>query len=269
MRQSHVLCSALLVVAGCAVEGDPGVAGAEGPAGPAGPKGDQGEVGPQGPAGAAGAVGAAGPMGPQGDVGPQGPVGPAGPAGPQGLRGLTGLQGSIGPQGVPGVQGPVGPVGPAGVAGPAGPAGPAGASAIRGYVTKSWANQSNHGTGNWSNVPESQLNLVTSGGPLLIGMGLSLVNGSHSACRPLIDGQWAATYAGEQDPGTPYWPAGLIYTSGVWDKWSETRLYVGVPAGPHTFLIQCVTDSGTMQVNNNSNVRSHWYILELSPPPPA
>ena len=166
--------------------------------------------------------------------------------------------GEPGPQGP---EGPAGPQGPAGEQGPEGPAGPAGSTLV---FTKRWTTASSHPCCSWTTASASQMTATTQGGALLIEMDLSLNGGSHGTCRPVIDGQWAATFNGEPDPGGPFWPEGLIATGccgGGWRKWSSSRVYVNVPAGPHTFAVQCATDGGTMQMSGGPS--SSWHVFEV------
>ena len=274
MERSHVLFCVLLVpLAACPADGEPGLEGTPGP------RGLPGEVGPAGPQGPAGAQGLTGPQGPAGPAGPMGPagaagaIGPQGVAGPQGLRGLTGMQGALGPQGIPGqpgMQGPVGPAGPAGPEGVPGPEGPPGADAMRGYASRTWEAGTNIPCCGWNTIAPSTIVMTTGGGPLMISMSISLSGGSHGTCRPIVDGVWAATFEGEVDPNTPHWPEGLTAVGccgGGWRRWDKTRIYAGIPAGQHTFAIQCATDGGTMSASTGS-VRSSWSVLELAAPPP-
>ncbi|HEX6163573.1 MAG TPA: hypothetical protein VFZ31_09415 [Vicinamibacterales bacterium] len=167
-----------------------------------------------------------------------------------------------------GTPGPTGPAGEAGAEGPAGPtgatgpAGPAGSTLV---FSRKWTEPSSHPCCNWSTAPSSVTQGVTEGGPLLIQMDLSLVNGSHGTCRPIIDGQWAGDFAGEPKPGeSPFWPEGLTAVGccgGGWRKWSTSRVYSNIPAGPHTFAIQCATDGGTMSMSGGPS--SSWHVFEI------
>ncbi len=216
--------------------------GAQGPAGPAGPQGPQG---PQGPAGADGATGAQGPIGPTGPQGPQGPAGADGTTGPQGPTGATG------------------------------PQGPSGFGRL--VLNQSWSlgtavSAVGTGEGRWKNVLLSVLNPVeytVNGGPLLINMNIVLTGGSTATCRPMIDDLWAGDYSGlVKSPNDPFWTEGNIAVGGLGGShsWSTTRIYTGIPAGNHTFEIQCATDSGVLQVNQTSGssvTYSYWSVIEL------
>jgi hypothetical protein len=229
-------------------QGPAGAQGVQGPAGPAGPQGPQGLQGPQGERGlqgergvdgATGATGAQGPQGERGLQGERGADGAAGAAGPQGERGLQGEQGAQGEQGERGLNGLDGSQG---IQGPAGPAGPAGAgvrrqhSWIGGFIV--------HPTLTWVTVTPSEVTFTSEGGPLLIIADLS-VNAAVAqtfSCRPIIDGQWAGVYGGY--PFAPTWTEGTLTTfPGAWSMWAKTRLYTGVPAGTHTFAMQCLKEA--------------------------
>jgi len=119
----------LLLVAGCAADGqdgEPGEPGDSGAVGEPGPAGEQGPPGPQGEPGPAGERGPAGEQGPEGAPGSRGEPGPAGEAGEPGPSGERGPQGEPGPAGPRGEQGPAGERGPTGPQGAPGDAGPAG-----------------------------------------------------------------------------------------------------------------------------------------------
>jgi hypothetical protein len=208
-----------------------------------------------------------GPMGGlQGPVGPMGPAGPTGPAGATGAPGATGAMGPVGPQGPVGATGPVGPTGPAGNPGAVGPTGAQGPSGIVGSGQVSWANGPSIAAGAWVNLPQSTINFTSLGGPLMITVDIYLINGSHATCRPVIDGQWAGTYGGLVNSGDPFWQEGLTYSAGnVWHPWNKTRMYPGVPAGPHQLQVQCATDSGTLLVCGAASVACSVSYFELKP----
>lgn len=100
----------------------------------------------------------------------------------------------------------------------------------------------------WTTLTGSSSSLKTSGGPLEIELSIPLVGGSHSTCRPTIDGKWAGFY--ESLPETYIWHEGLDntgYGSGTVRRlWNRTRVYKNIPAGTHTLAVQCRTDSGTL-----------------------
>ncbi len=185
----------------------------------------------------------AGIPGPQGPTGPAGPAGPAGPEGPQGPKGDTGATG------------PEGPAGPAGV----------GAGLVFNQV---WSSVTSVPAFGWNTLPGSSTIGTTQGGPLMISMDVIMRFGSHATCRPTVDGAWAGDYLPEPKyAGDPYWTEGLMAV-GVSDpnfkRWVSTRVYLAVPAGPHTFAIQCATDQGTLEVGIGGNQGwSHWSAIEL------
>jgi hypothetical protein len=97
--------------------------------------GPQGATGLSGQAGSAGPTGATGPAGRQGDAGPGGPTGSGGPAG---TTGSAGRQGDAGPAG------PTGSAGATGATGPAGSGG-SGVKSIGGLVTAGGTLSQGHG----------------------------------------------------------------------------------------------------------------------------
>ena len=120
-------------------------------------------------------------------------------------------------------------------------------------------------SGAWHQVPASAIaGTMTHGGPLLINMNINLNGGSHSTCRPLVDGQWAGSFAGyPQAPGGVFWTEGLLGTGdGYWHQWNSARIYRSIPAGLHTFSIECATDGGTLTVGTG-NVFSNWNAVEM------
>jgi len=142
-----------LLIARVGSPGSGGLVGPQGSPGKPGPPGLQGPVGTpglpsaDGEPGTQGGPGVQGPAGPQGEAGLQGETGPQGESGPQGDIGPAG---PAGPQGEPGQQGEAGPQGPTGETGPQGPSG-----------TQLWA-------------------VVSSGGTLIRGSGVSGVSAPSS-----------------------------------------------------------------------------------------
>lgn len=209
-------------------------------------------VGAQGPPGPAGPTG---PAGPQGLQGPKGDTGATGATGPQGLKGDTGATGSQGPQGLQGADGATGPQGPMGLQGPAGPPGSV-------LVThKTWRNTTTVGCCSWMTLFGTATTANTSGGALLISLNVYMLGGNaNAACRPVVDGIWAGTY-GALD--SPFWMEGLTHlTTSDWKPWTTTRLYPGIPAGTHSFAVQCLVDSGIMTVSDTS-IPSSMVVVEV------
>lgn len=202
--------------------------------GVAGPKGDQGVAGVAGPVGPAGATG------PKGDVGPAGPVGPAGasvanvtcPSG-QYLRGFDGSGGPL-------------CAGAADVA-----AAPSLVSRLGNVATRIGSTAYYY---EWENTPGMAIPFVSAGGPVHIIPSISLLGGSHSTCRPMIDGLPAGLFDGEDT--SHIWQDGLTYAYSRWQLWNSGRAYPNVPPGRHLVTMQCKEDStsaGTT-VNGNSAV---------------
>lgn len=214
-----------------------------------------------------------------------GAMGPPGPAGADGAQGMAGPTGPVGPQGIPGpvvvveaadggtlsvdggvviVAGPAGAQGPAGANGQPGAAGPSG---IVNRAQRTWVNGSTQAAGAWVTIPNSAITLTTTGGDVLVQMAIALNGGSHASCRTIVDGLWAGSYGGLASAGDPFWQEGLqcvgACAGGNWQRWSATRLYPGIPAGQHTFQIQCVSDSGTLGVCSAGSIACYWSILEL------
>ena len=121
---------------------------------------------------------------------------------------------------------------------------------------------------NFTTLGGSPLVGTTNGGMLMIQMNISMTGGSHSSCAPFVDNVWAGSFLPlpSTAPTTvaPSWREGLMQTAGfAWHQWSPTRVYPSVPAGTHTFDVRCVTDSGTLQVNNSSGIFSYFSVMEL------
>lgn len=162
----------------------------------------------------------------------------------------------------------MGPPGPDGPRGPEGPAGPAGAPGATFILQHSWVDQTLVACCLFRPLVNVRLPFTSTGGPLMIFMNVVMTGGGHSSCQPMIDGTWAGQSGGfPSPPGSavaPSWREGLIQTSGGGSRlWTPTRVYPNVPAGDHTFELQCATDMGTMSVNNNGSVVSSLSILEL------
>ncbi|MBS2032549.1 MAG: hypothetical protein JST54_32045 [Deltaproteobacteria bacterium] len=127
---------------------------------------------------------------------------------------------------------------------------------------------SNGGTGggSWVTVANSSITATTRGGPLQIFTNISLngATGSHTTCQPIVDGSWAGSYSGMTNFGDPFWKEGLVYTGdGTWHVWSSSRVYTGIPAGSHTFAVQCATNTGTAGYCNAGSVGCSLTIVEL------
>jgi len=133
---------------------------------------------------------------------------------------------------------------------------------------KSWSTQSSAEAGLWWPVPGSRIqSITTAGGPLLISMSVYVAGGGHATCRPVIDGRWAGDFALlSKSADDPFWTEGLVAVGvlgNAFQAWSKTRVYFGVPAGTHTFMIQCATDDGTLTIGSDPQVRSSWSVIEL------
>ena len=158
----------------------------------AGPTGSSG-FGTTGSTGPTGSTGAQGEPGVDADTGATGPTGETGATGPTGETGATGPTGYTGPQGQAGADADTGATGPPGLTGPTGAPG-SGADASQ-----------------WSTFPAvsdvllNNYNLYTSGGSLIVGIGLSGATGSGQVFTPFI-----TSYA---DPTAP--PLGIRGVRGL------------------------------------------------------
>lgn len=184
------------------------------------------------------------------------------------VLGAVGVEGPRGPVGATGPQGEVGPDGPPGPTGPQGPIGVSGPPGTTVVIDQRWSSASDHPCcGAFHTASGSRAAATTQGGALLILMDLSLNGGSHSVCRPVIDDVWAGDFSGQaKPPSDVYWVEGLMATGccgGGWRKWTTSRLYTGVPAGTHTFAVQCATDGSLLRVNDGYSVFSSWTVLEV------
>ena len=124
----------------------------------------------------------------------------------------------------------------------------------------------------WWAVAGSDFSGSTTGGPLMVNMGISLMGGNNATCALFVDSLWAGEYGGlpkGPTPNAPWWREGLMHmfiagTSGDWRQWAPTRVYPGVPAGTHDFQVRCATDLLTLQVNNaGGSIQSYISVIEL------
>jgi hypothetical protein len=114
----------------------------------------------------------------------------------------------------------------------------------------------------------SSFQATTNGGPIFIQMNISMMGGAHATCAPFIDDVWAGSFlplaSTRPTTSAPSWREGLMQTSMVaWQQWSPTRVYPGVPAGPHTFDVRCAIEAGLLQVNNSAGIASYMSVIEL------
>ncbi len=133
---------------------------------------------------------------------------------------------------------------------------------VKVYQVASIPNQTLGSTNQFANVTGLSLKFVAQGGPVRIALSIPMTGGSHSSCRPLIDG----VPAGKDDIDvlTYTWQEGLQYLASWWNVWNRTRVYTKVPAGPHTLTVQCVTDSAPSNVTN-SRVSAHAAVWAYKP----
>lgn len=180
------------------------------------------------------------------DLGPiQGPAGPAGGVGPMGPTGATGMTGPAGPTGPGGVTGPQGPIGATGATGPAGPQGDVGPPG-GGLQQSIWV---------WI-AP-----VVTS----TVGAGRIGVNNDQPALATEIyihkeanlqSVDWSTVIASLNVGDQVYAQAKSNATS--WHRWNVTGTpsIIGTPAT--TWVIPCVSDTGSPQGTEPQNGADVW-----------
>ena len=108
--------------------------------------------------------------------------------------------------------------------------------------------RTNSASQQWTSIAGSAFSGTTNGGTLLISLALPILNDSptHATCQVTIDNKWAGSYGNFPNPGDVGWREGLMGTDPeYWHMWTNTKIYSGVPAGTHTFAIQCATNGGT------------------------
>ncbi|HEX8247680.1 MAG TPA: hypothetical protein VF599_05895 [Pyrinomonadaceae bacterium] len=215
-----------------------------------------------------GIKGLKGEQGLQGEQGPKGDKGDTGLQGLQGVQGVQGLKGEKGEQGIQGLKGDkgdTGPQGPRGDVGPQGPQGPRGErgdSAVSNSFQKNWTTLTQNWTRSFVKIPDSEVTFTTSGGALFIFTDITLHNTTAlSACEPIIDNQWAGSF-GNYPLADSMWREGMIVTNG-YTRWSKSRIYTNIPAGTHTLAIQCVSNTGTLNIGYDGVIGNSWGGIEL------
>lgn len=142
----------------------------------------------------------------------------------------------------------------------------------------------NHGQVSWTTstsanntfttLTGSSLTASTKGGDLLININIfartmsNFETGQHITCQPIIDGVWAGSYGGLPNPGD-LWREGLTCTGcdingrgNNWTTFAISRMYPAVPAGTHTFAVQCLANEFFGQFCDN-NVGCSMNFIEL------
>ena len=142
------------------------------------------------------------------------------------------------------------------------PYGPPSSSDVKAYH-KSVAGRQSVGTA-YSSVNNLNTQITASGGPVRISISVPMSGGSHSSCRPLIDGVPAGQAEGD-NTGSAY-QEGLLYTVDGWAMFNRTRVYNNVSAGSHNVTVECRTDSGTV---NLSNTRGQMDLSIVTYPDPS
>lgn len=105
-----------------------------------------------------------------------------------------------------------------------------------------------YGTG-WTEVAGLSVPFEADGGVVRISWAVPLSGGSHSACRPRVDGTVAGAF--ESDTVGYRWSEGLVYTADGWNMHNRTRLYGNIPSGSHTLTLECATDNGSVALGNS------------------
>ncbi len=133
---------------------------------------------------------------------------------------------------------------------------------VKVYQVASIPNQTLGSTNQFTNVNGLSLKFVAQGGPVRVALSIPMTGGSHSSCRPLIDG----VPAGKDDIDvlTYGWQEGIQYVTSQWNVWNRTRVYTKVPAGPHTLTVQCLTDSAPSYLTN-SRISAHAAVWAYKP----
>ncbi len=134
---------------------------------------------------------------------------------------------------------------------------------VKVYTVSAIPNQNLPTTNAWATINGLSLAFVAQGGPVRIALSIPMTSGSHSSCRPLIDGTPAG--ATDIDDLTYTWQEGLQYLASWWNVWTRTRVYKGVTAGAHTLTVQCLTDSAPSNVTN-SRVSAQATVMTYLPP---
>jgi hypothetical protein len=121
----------------------------------------------------------------------------------------------------------------------------------------------------WTDVPDTALAFTSTGGPLIIGLDLSVkapTGPQFFSCRPMVDNRWAGEYGGY--PATQRWLEGVkggVHEDEIWYEWQKSRVYTGIPAGDHTLTVQCmkVYDWDVDLIIGNSTVVHSVSVIEL------
>ena len=145
------------------------------------------------------------------------------------------------------------------------PYGPPASSEAKAYTVSARGGQT-IGCCSYSSISGLATQFTYQGGPVRISLSIPLVNGSHAACRPLIDGAPSA----EPIDSTNVWNEGLLYTYPYWRMWNRTRVYnpalwsSPLSLGTHTATVECRTDSATLTVGN-ANMALNMTVVTYKP----
>ena len=107
----------------------------------------------------------------------------------------------------------------------------------------------------WRLVPELVLPFTAGEGPIEVFMSIPMNGGSHSACRPMMDGIPLSLYSAGDT--SYHWSDGLTYSTDGWAMWTPTRIYDGIAQGNHTLTVECMDDSTSAdtELGNSSMTR--------------
>ncbi|MBI5610468.1 MAG: hypothetical protein HY902_16440 [Deltaproteobacteria bacterium] len=120
---------------------------------------------------------------------------------------------------------------------------------VKVYSASALPSQTIGSTNVFATISGLSVPFVSQGGPVRVTLAIPSSGGSHSSCRPLIDG--APAGAGDIDDTSYTWQEGLNYVAGWWNMWTRTRVYKPVAAGNHTLTVQCLTDSAPTSIGNS------------------
>ena len=139
---------------------------------------------------------------------------------------------------------------------------PVASAEVKVYQVASIPNQALGQTNVWFNVNGLSTKFMAQGGPVRISISVPSSGGSHSSCKPMIDG--VSPGKDEGDDLTYTWQEGITYVGGQWNVWNRTRVYNKVTAGEHTLTVQCLTDSAPSTLTN-SRISAHAAVYTYKP----
>ena len=117
----------------------------------------------------------------------------------------------------------------------------------------------NNGSANtWYTLPHYNTTIDVQHGNLDIYQNIQLYHVNPNAyftCRPLIDDQWAGSFAGlSWDANDQEGAHREAYQSdGHHGMWNRSRIYTDIPPGSHTVKIQCLSDQNNFYSGEHAN----------------